>query len=205
MDPWFSIPRLSLLDRGVGFAVAHVRGGGEMGRRWYDEGKLLRKTNTFTDFVACARHLAATGWTSADRLAAEGGSAGGLLMGVVANTDPDAFAAVLASVPFVDPLTSVLDTSLPLTVVEWEEPALPGDPRRDVDQRHPGPLRRAGQVGRPAARDGQRGLRGQRGHPAEDQDVGGPRRRQRPAQHLARPFLRPRLAARPAVRTLRSP
>ena len=121
MDPWFSIARLSMLDRGVGFAIAHVRGGGELGRQWYDEGKLLRKRNTFTDFVACARHLVATGWTSADRLAAEGGSAGGLLMGVVANTDPDAFAAILAQVPFVDPLTSVLDPSLPLTVVEWEE------------------------------------------------------------------------------------
>ena len=121
MDPWFSIARLSLLDRGIGFAVAHVRGGGEMGRKWYDDGKLLHKTNTFTDFVACARHLVADGWTSADRLAAEGGSAGGLLMGVVANTDPDAFAAIVAQVPFVDPLTSILDPSLPLTVVEWEE------------------------------------------------------------------------------------
>jgi oligopeptidase B len=121
MDPWFSIARLSMLDRGVGFAVAHVRGGGEMGRHWYDDGKLLNKTNTFTDFVACARHLVKTGWTSADRLAAEGGSAGGLLMGAVANTDPDAFAAVLAQVPFVDPLTSILDPSLPLTVIEWEE------------------------------------------------------------------------------------
>jgi oligopeptidase B len=121
MDPWFSIARLSMLDRGVGFAIAHVRGGGEMGRQWYDDGKLLHKTNTFTDFVACARHLAATGWTSPDRLAAEGGSAGGLLMGVVANTDPDAFTAVLAQVPFVDPLTSILDPSLPLTAVEWEE------------------------------------------------------------------------------------
>jgi oligopeptidase B len=110
-----------MLDRGVGFAVAHVRGGGEMGRHWYDDGKLLHKTNTFTDFVACARHLVKTGWTSADRLAAEGGSAGGLLMGAVANTDPDAFAAVLAQVPFVDPLTSILDPSLPLTVIEWEE------------------------------------------------------------------------------------
>jgi oligopeptidase B len=98
-----------------------VRGGGEMGRHWYDDGKLLRKKNTFTDFVACARHLASTGWTSAERLAAWGGSAGGLLMGVVVNTDPDAFAAVLAQVPFVDPLTSILDPSLPLTAVEWEE------------------------------------------------------------------------------------
>jgi oligopeptidase B len=121
MDPSFSIGRLSLLDRGIGYAVAHVRGGGEMGRHWYDEGKLLRKKNTFTDFASCARHLAAEGWTSADRLAAEGGSAGGLLMGVVANTDPDAFAAIRAAVPFVDPLTTILDPSLPLTVIEWEE------------------------------------------------------------------------------------
>jgi oligopeptidase B len=121
MDPSFSISRLSLLDRGIGFAIAHVRGGGEMGRQWYDDGKLLRKKNTFTDFVACARHLVDLGWTSADRLAAEGGSAGGLLMGAVANSDPDAFAAVLASVPFVDPLTTILDPSLPLTVIEWDE------------------------------------------------------------------------------------
>jgi oligopeptidase B len=121
IDPSFSIGRLSLLDRGIGYAIAHVRGGGEMGRRWYDEGKLLQKKNTFTDFVSCARHLAAEGWTSADRLAAEGGSAGGLLMGVVANTDPDAFTAIRAAVPFVDPLTTILDPSLPLTVIEWEE------------------------------------------------------------------------------------
>ena len=121
MDPCFSISRLSLLDRGIGFAIAHVRGGGELGRPWYDDGKLLRKKNTFTDFVACARHLASTGWTSPDRLAAEGGSAGGLLMGAVANSDPDAFAAVLATVPFVDALTSILDPSLPLTVIEWDE------------------------------------------------------------------------------------
>jgi oligopeptidase B len=130
MDPWFSIARLSLLDRGVGFAIAHVRGGGELGRRWYDDGKLLHKCNTFTDFVACARHLAGTGWTSADRLGAEGGSAGGLLMGVVANTDPDAFAAILTQVPFVDPLTTILDPSLPLTVIEWEEW---GNPLEDPD------------------------------------------------------------------------
>jgi oligopeptidase B len=121
IDPSFSISRLSLLDRGIGFAIAHVRGGGEMGRHWYDDGKLLHKRNTFTDFATCARHLAERGWTSADRLAAEGGSAGGLLMGVVANTDPDAFAAILAAVPFVDALTTILDPSLPLTVIEWDE------------------------------------------------------------------------------------
>jgi oligopeptidase B len=121
IDPAFSVARLSLLDRGIGYAIAHVRGGGEMGRQWYDDGKLLRKTNTFTDFVACARHLAAEGWTSPDRLAAEGASAGGLLMGVVANTAPDAFAAIRAAVPFVDNLTTILDPSLPLTVIEWDE------------------------------------------------------------------------------------
>lgn len=121
MDPWFSVPRLSLLDRGVVFAVAHVRGGGELGRRWYEEGKLLAKKNSFTDFVACARHLTKLGWTSADRLVARGGSAGGLLMGAVANLAPEAFAGIVAQVPFVDPLNSILDPSLPLTVIEWEE------------------------------------------------------------------------------------
>ena len=121
MDPWFSIPRLSLLDRGVIFAVAHVRGGGELGRRWYENGKLLSKKNTFTDFVAVARHLVKAGWTSAERLVARGGSAGGLLMGAVANLAPDAFAGIVAQVPFVDPLNSILDPSLPLTVTEWEE------------------------------------------------------------------------------------
>ncbi|MFY1635571.1 S9 family peptidase [Solwaraspora sp. WMMB335] len=121
MDPWFSIPRLSLLDRGVVFAVAHVRGGGELGRRWYDNGKMLAKKNTFTDFVACARHLVKTGWTTADRLIARGGSAGGLLMGAVANLAPDAFGGVVAQVPFVDALNTILDPSLPLTVTEWEE------------------------------------------------------------------------------------
>jgi oligopeptidase B len=121
MDPWFSIARLSLLDRGVIFAVAHIRGGGELGRRWYDQGKLLAKKNTFTDFVACARHLVKAGWTATDRLVARGASAGGLLMGAVANLAPDAFAGIVAQVPFVDALTSILDPSLPLTVTEWEE------------------------------------------------------------------------------------
>jgi oligopeptidase B len=121
IDPYFSVARLSLLDRGVGFAIAHVRGGGEMGRRWYDEGKLLKKKNTFTDFIACAEHLVAERWTSTDRLVAEGASGGGLLVGAVANLAPDLFAGISAQVPFVDPLTSILDPSLPLTVVEWEE------------------------------------------------------------------------------------
>ena len=120
-DPYFSIPRLSLLDRGVSFAVAHVRGGGEMGREWYEQGRLSHKRNTFTDFVAVARHLVDSGWVAADRLAASGGSAGGLLIGAAVNLAPDAFRVVHADVPFVDALTTILDPSLPLTVVEWEE------------------------------------------------------------------------------------
>ncbi|MGC9669389.1 S9 family peptidase [Planosporangium sp. 12N6] len=121
MDPWFSIARLSLVDRGMVFAVAHIRGGGEMGRHWYEDGKLLAKKNTFTDFVACAEHLVKDGWTATDRLVARGGSAGGLLMGAIANMAPEAFAGIVAQVPFVDALNSILDPSLPLTVTEWEE------------------------------------------------------------------------------------
>jgi oligopeptidase B len=130
MDPYFSIARLSVLDRGGAFAIAHVRGGGEMGRRWYDDGKLLNKQHTFSDFIACARHLVDTGWTTADRLVAEGGSAGGLLMGAVANQAPEAFGGIATSVPFVDPLTSMLDASLPLTVTEYDEW---GDPASDPE------------------------------------------------------------------------
>jgi oligopeptidase B len=130
MDPGFSISRLSLLDRGIVYAVAHVRGGGELGRSWYEQGKALSKINTFTDFVACAEFLIANGYTAADRLAARGGSAGGLLMGAVANLAPDRFRAIHASVPFVDPLTSILDPELPLTVIEWEEW---GDPLHDPE------------------------------------------------------------------------
>jgi oligopeptidase B len=130
MDPWFSIARLSLLDRGVVFALAHVRGGGELGRRWYEDGKFAAKPNTFTDFVACAHHLIDSGRTAPDRLAARGGSAGGLLMGAVANLAPELFCAVVAEVPFVDPLTTMLDPSLPLTVIEWEEW---GDPLHDPE------------------------------------------------------------------------
>jgi oligopeptidase B len=121
MDPWFSIPRLSLLNRGAMFAVAHVRGGGELGRQWYEDGKLLHKRNTFTDFNACAEFLVKSGWTTSDKLVARGGSAGGLLMGAVANLAPSLYAGILAQVPFVDPLTTILDPSLPLTVTEWEE------------------------------------------------------------------------------------
>ena len=121
MDPYFSVARLSLLDRGAGFAIAHVRGGGEMGRRWYDTGKLFHKQNTFSDFIACARHLVQTDWTTADHLVAEGASAGGLLVGAVANQAPQLFGGIVAGVPFVDALNSMLDSSLPLTVTEYEE------------------------------------------------------------------------------------
>jgi oligopeptidase B len=127
-DPGFSVPRLSLLDRGAGMAIAHVRGGGEMGRHWYDDGKLLHKRNTFSDFAACARHLVETGWTTPDHLVAEGGSAGGLLIGAVANDYPELFGGLVADVPFVDALTSMLDASLPLTVTEYDEWGDPNDP-----------------------------------------------------------------------------
>ena len=127
-DPSFSIARISLLDRGFVFAIAHIRGGGEMGRSWYDNGKMLAKINTFTDFIACARHVVAAGWTTPDRLIARGGSAGGLLMGASVNMAPDAFGGIVAQVPFVDALTSILDPTLPLTVPEWEEW---GDPLHD--------------------------------------------------------------------------
>ncbi|MCU1588107.1 MAG: protease [Frankiales bacterium] len=121
MDPSFLGSRLSLLDRGFVFAIAHVRGGGEMGRQWYEQGKLAAKPNTFSDFTACAEHLIAEGWTTAGRIVARGGSAGGLLMGAIVNARPDLYAGIVAQVPFVDALTTILDPSLPLTVMEWEE------------------------------------------------------------------------------------
>jgi oligopeptidase B len=120
-DPWFSSIRLSLLDRGVVFAIAHVRGGGEMGRSWYEMGRLAQKPTTFSDFVEVARWLVDHGWTTPARLAARGGSAGGLLVGAAMNLAPELFHAVIAEVPFVDVVTSMLDESLPLTVGEWEE------------------------------------------------------------------------------------
>jgi len=121
VEPSFAIPRLSLLDRGLVYAIAHIRGGGEMGRRWYDDGKLMRKRNTFTDFIAAADHLVHSGHTSHDRLAIRGGSAGGLLIGAVVNLRPDLARVALAHVPFVDALTTMLDETLPLTVTEYEE------------------------------------------------------------------------------------
>ena len=121
IDPAFSSLRLSLLDRGVIFAIAHVRGGGEMGRSWYEMGKLAQKPTTFSDFVSVARFLVERGWTSPAQLAARGGSAGGLLMGAVMNLAPELFRCVVAEVPFVDALTTMLDDTLPLTIGEWEE------------------------------------------------------------------------------------
>lgn len=121
MDPGFSIARLSLLDRGVVFVVAHIRGGGEMGRSWYEQGKKLAKKNTFTDFVDATTYLGTSGWVDAHRIAAMGGSAGGLLMGAVANLAPEKYRAIVAQVPFVDALTTILDPELPLSALEWEE------------------------------------------------------------------------------------
>ena len=131
-DVYFSSTRLSLLDRGVVVALAHVRGGGDLGRTWYDAGKLAHKMNSFTDFVACAEALIQQGWTQPQQLIIEGGSAGGLLMGAVANLRPDLFKAAVAEVPFVDVLNTMLDDTLPLTVGEYLEW---GNPNRRADYR----------------------------------------------------------------------
>ena len=126
MDAGFSSLRLSLLDRGFVYAIAHIRGGEEMGRSWYEDGKLLNKKNTFTDFIAAAEHLAAEGYADPDRIYAMGGSAGGLLMGAVFTMRPDLWDGIVAQVPFVDVVTTMLDASIPLTTFEWDEW---GDPR----------------------------------------------------------------------------
>jgi oligopeptidase B len=126
IDPAFASDRLSLLDRGFAFAIAHIRGGGDLGKPWHDAGKMLKKMNTFTDFTTCAEHLIAHRYTSPERLAINGRSAGGLLMGAVVNLRPDLFAAVVAGVPFVDSLNTALDATLPLTVGEYEEFGDPG-------------------------------------------------------------------------------
>ena len=115
-EPSFSSERISLLDRGYIYAIAHIRGSGDMGRRWYEDGKLLHKMNTFTDFIACAEHLTTKRYTSPNRLAIAGGSAGGLLMGAVMNLRPDLFDTVVAHVPFVDVINTMLDDTLPLTI-----------------------------------------------------------------------------------------
>ncbi|WP_372370567.1 S9 family peptidase [Candidatus Uabimicrobium sp. HlEnr_7] len=121
IDPSFSSARLSLLDRGFVFAIAHIRGGQEMGRQWYEDGKLFKKKNTFTDFISCAKHVISEGYTKKDLLFAEGGSAGGLLMGAVINMSSDLFRGVIAAVPFVDVVTTMLDDSIPLTTGEYDE------------------------------------------------------------------------------------
>ncbi|MBT8767215.1 S9 family peptidase [Metapseudomonas boanensis] len=128
LDPWFSHARLSLLERGFVFAIAHVRGGGELGEAWYRAGKLENKTNTFGDFIACAEHLIAQGYTTAAQLAVSGGSAGGLLIGAVLNQRPELFAAAIAEVPFVDTLNTMQNPDLPLTVTEYDEWGDPAEP-----------------------------------------------------------------------------
>ncbi|MEO8924319.1 MAG: S9 family peptidase [Caldimonas sp.] len=128
LDPWFSQARVSLLDRGVIFAIAHIRGGGDLGHSWYEAGKMAKKETTFTDFIACAEALVAKGYTAPSMLAIEGGSAGGLLMGAVVNRRPELFKAVVAEVPFVDVINTMLDETLPLTTgefIEWGNPKLP--------------------------------------------------------------------------------
>ncbi len=127
-EPGFNSNVFSLVDRGFVYAIAHIRGGQEMGRKWYDDGKMLRKMNTFNDFVDVARYLIKSGYTTSDRLIANGGSAGGLLMGAVANMQPDLFKAIVAEVPFVDVINTMFDETLPLTAQEWEQWGNPRDP-----------------------------------------------------------------------------
>ena len=214
--PRFSISRLSLLDRGIVYAIAHVRGGGELGRTWYEQGKKLAKKNTFTDFIACADYLIERAYTSPTRLAARGGSAGGLLMGAVANLAPERFRAIHAAVPFVDALTTILNPELPLTVIEWEEwgdplhdpevyaymksytpyenvraARLSGHPGDHQPQRHPRFLRRTGQMDRCSAAS--RNQLCGTADPAQNRNGGRPRRGERTLQELARAGFRVRL------------
>ena len=121
MDPYFSSTRLSLLDRGFIYAIAHIRGGEDLGREWYENGKLLKKINTFTDFIDCSKFVIAEKYTSASHLYAEGGSAGGLLMGAIVNMAPELYNGVIAQVPFVDVVTTMLDDTIPLTTGEYDE------------------------------------------------------------------------------------
>ncbi len=127
MDAYFSVARLSLLDRGFVFAIAHIRGGQEMGRHWYEDGKLLKKKNTFTDFIDCSKYLIAEKYSTNEKLFAMGGSAGGLLMGAILNMRPDLYKGVIAAVPFVDVITTMLDASIPLTTGEYDEWGNPND------------------------------------------------------------------------------
>ncbi|MFP4063906.1 MAG: prolyl oligopeptidase family serine peptidase, partial [Bacteroidales bacterium] len=128
IDPRFNTNALSLLDRGFVYAIAHVRGGQELGRQWYEDGKLLNKKNTFNDFIDCAEFLVDQGYTSPEQLFARGGSAGGLLIGAVVNDRPDLFKGAIAAVPFVDVVTTMLDESIPLTTAEYDEWGNPNDP-----------------------------------------------------------------------------
>jgi oligopeptidase B len=130
LDASFGPNRLSLVDRGFVFALAHVRGGSEKGMAWYEAGKLLHKPNTFSDFIAATRALASRGYADPRRIVAQGGSAGGLLVGAIANMAPELYAGIVADVPFVDTLNTMLDASLPLTPPEWLEW---GDPVRDAE------------------------------------------------------------------------
>ncbi len=127
MDPYFSSTRLSLLDRGFIYAIAHIRGGEDLGREWYENGKLLKKKNTFTDFIDCSKFVIAEKYTSPEHLYAEGGSAGGLLMGAIVNMNPELYNGVIAQVPFVDVITTMLDDTIPLTTGEYDEWGNPND------------------------------------------------------------------------------
>src|SRR5690606_28129699 len=128
IDPYFSIARLSLLDRGFIYAIAHIRGGEYLGRKWYEDGKLLKKMNTFTDFIDVSKYLIERQYTSPEHLYAMGGSAGGLLVGVVVNLAPQLYNGVIAAVPFVDVITTMQDDSIPLTTGEYDEWGNPNDP-----------------------------------------------------------------------------
>jgi oligopeptidase B len=128
MDPGFSSARLSLLDRGFIYAIAHVRGGQELGRRWYDAGRLEHKQNTFNDFIDATQFLIAQGYASAGRIYASGGSAGGLLIGAIVNAAPEYYGGAVANVPFVDIVTTMLDESIPLTTLEYDEWGNPNEP-----------------------------------------------------------------------------
>ncbi len=209
MSPAFSSGRLSLLDRGFVYALAYVRGGGELGEEWREQGRMMQKMNTFTDFIDCAGYLVANGFTSPDRLVIQGGSAGGLLVAAVANMRPDLFKAVVAQVPFVDVMNTMLDASLPLTTseyIEWGNPnekpafdymiayspydnvkaqAYPGDAGPRVVERQPGGVLGRGEAGREASSDENR----QQSAVAESE----PRRRSRRRIRALRRAARDRL------------
>ncbi len=176
MDPAFSVALLPLLDRGFVYAIAHIRGGQEMGRQWYENGKLLHKKNTFTDFIDVGRFLIENKYANPQQLYARGGSAGGLLMGAVINMAPELYHGVIADVPFVDVVTTMLDDSIPLTTFEYDEWGNPNDrdyydymlsyspydnvltrvypniAGHDGAARFPGPVLGTGQMGGPPAR-----------------------------------------------------